>query len=879
MNRWTVLLVTALLGVMVTMGCSSGGGNPISPNADPALTGGTPHNGAGVQTHLWGYWDCTINLETQEVEIVRNRTAQFSANVVDFLNDNPAGLGFDILETPIEAEWIDVDINVSLTHPLPGLPQYDGYDVKGVFCSDASASLAYNSALEYPVLFGTDQFMLDDPDDDDGGGPDGYTRWFNEPEFYVSGVLGYTEGIYEALGYNSNATLNSYKYFADGLGEYDDLWTWLNDNPSTFGVFGSGQTNTRNYYLRFPGDGTVVNYGYAVVASWLGEEPEHHPAPAPETACVTATQTDNAYWVSDTSSGGYLLLDLTVWNWDLQGQPSVIYVESDAIGGSVMVDAGQLEGDPSDPNFSTYTFDALCTNLAPEGNEYWVICEYPDYNYGNEFGVPNDAETDALAAFFRFDMSILDYAPCPIPDVQAIDPVDAMEGNIVNATITTDDVLVDDVHLDAWLSMTGETDILGANVTFVDGTTLTADFDLTGVTLGLWSVNVVNGCDSPPGVGADMFEVLLSTDALYVIDDGDIPDTYPPGADNIHFTVVGPTTMGFNGVYYFGSNFELRKFPLDYSADSTLHYALQGLSGYSGYQWFGGPNLVGKVELDASGGIICTAYGTTIMWSTYQCNQAISWWPPNTGFATNALVLSSSWGRCRSRDVEAEFSAFGTLWGHYGLEADFQGTVETIMVGVGYPYGTTSYLTGWGIDWAPLDETPTGSLDGEVSDTESYRLAIDSDPHGNTPGFNFIQYYLEGDNPWPYAGIPSSADDYTIEVFENIKSSLGSAHILLTTITETSFTGEPVDISVVNGYNILDGGNAESNWLAVLEDNGDSTWNMAIFEQDGTLVERLENDSAQIGDVIGCDVDQASQEIHVWADNAGTLTYAILGWP
>ncbi len=879
MNRWTVLLVTVLLGTMVAMGCSSGGGNPISPNADPALTGGTPHNGAGVQTHLWGYWDCTINLETQEVEIVRNRTAQFMANVVQFLNDNPAGLGFDILETPIEAEWIDVDINVSLTHPLPGLPQYDGYDVKGVFCTDASASLAYNSALQYPV-FGTDQFMLNDPDDMDGGGPDGYTRWFNEPEFYVPGVLGYTEGIYESLGYNSSSTLNSYKYFADGLGEYDDLWTWLEANPMSYGVFGSGQTNTRNYYLRFPGDGTVVNYGYAVIASWIGEEPEDHPAPAPETACATATQTDNAYYVDDTSNGGYLLLDLTVWNWDVAGQPSVIYVESDAIGGSVMVDVGQLEGTPSDPNWSTYTFDALCTNLAPEGNEYWVICEYPASDYSNEFGVPNDAETDALAAFFRFDMNLLTEAPCPVPDVQAIDPVDAMEGNVVNATITTDDVLEDGAFLDAWLSMTGETDIAGANVAFVDGTTLTADFDLSGVALGLWDVNVVNGCDSPAGVGAAMFEVLVSTDALYVIDDGDLPDTYPPGADNIHFCVVGPTTMGFEGVYYFGSNFELRYFPLDYSTDSSLYMTLNGYPGYSAYTWFGGPNLVGKVEVDAAGGIVCTGYGTGILFSSYQQNQCVSWWAANVANSSNALVLNALYGRVRTRDTESEFSAFGVLWGWYGLEQDFNyagNDVEIVMAGIGYPYGGSNYTTGWSINWGPLDETGPGSLDGEVSDTESYRMAIDSDPHDITPGFNFVQYYLEGDNPWPYAGVPATPDDYTIEVIENIKSSLGSAASSYATIDESNFTGEPVDIAVVNGYNILDGGNAASNWLAVAEDNGDSTWQVAIFEQDGTLVERLP--SAEDGDVIGLDVDCADQEIHVWVDDAGTYRYFILGWP
>ena len=130
-----------------------------------------------------------------------------------------------------------------------------------------------------------------------------------------------------------------------------------------------------------------------------------------------------------------------------------------------------------------------------------------------------------------------------------------MEGQIVNATITVavDPVLEDGASLDAYLGMTGQTDIAGENVTFVDSETITADFDLTDAELGFWDVYVVNGCDSVPGVLVGGFEVTESTTGIYVIDDGDLPDPQPY-ADNVHFCVVGPTTMGFNGVYYFGNN-------------------------------------------------------------------------------------------------------------------------------------------------------------------------------------------------------------------------------------------------------------------------------------------------------------------------------------
>jgi hypothetical protein len=212
----------------------------LSGAANPA------NEGRLSQTHLWGYYDVYIDVPTQTVDAILNRDAMFTANVVNFINGKPANLSFHINDTPVTAEYVDVDIDVTINHPFPGLTQYNGYDVRGIFMGDGSASLEYNPDLIYPVP-GFDQLMLADPDDGFGG-PDGYTRWFNITEFSTGGMplFQYTKGKMASPGFAGTSTLNPYRYYADGLGTTDDLWTWMSAHADQHGVFASGASNTRN---------------------------------------------------------------------------------------------------------------------------------------------------------------------------------------------------------------------------------------------------------------------------------------------------------------------------------------------------------------------------------------------------------------------------------------------------------------------------------------------------------------------------------------------------------------------------------------------------------------------------------------------------------
>lgn len=856
MNRWTVLLVAMLVCVFAVMGCSGGGGNPVTPSdTGPGMTAGTPTHGGQSQTHLWGYWDVTIDVESQTVEAVPVRSAMFSANVVQFINGRPPGLQFVILETPIGPDYTDVDIDVSLIHPLPGLPQYDGYDVRGIFIGDGAMAMDYGSGITYadPAL---DQIMIPDPDDGVGG-PDGYTRWWNTLEFTIPGVLGYTHGDLATPGYRGDAIINAYKYFADGLNAEDDYYEWLVDNTETNGVFTSGMTNTRNYYLRFP-DAKGVTYGYAVLAHWNGEELDDHPAPAPEAMGCSVTQTEDVYYVDEETNGGSVILDVSVFGWE--GQPSAIWLESTVLSAAYEFDEVDMTPVEGDEYVSTYHVEVPADNITGvEGNEFWIICEAGEFDYTGEFTPPGGAPDATLASFFRFPLTVVEEY-CPQPAVEDVDPSSNFQGQSFTMTITTSAVLQDGAELAAWLQMGGQDDIVGTNVTYVDETTLTADFDLTDAELGLWDVAVVNGCGSAPGIGTEMFEVLEPGAGLYIVDSGDLPDDLPY-PDSIQFGVVGDDISSMEGVYYFGDNYQVLYYPLDYSTDSSLYMTLQGNYGYPMSQIFGQPDEADNIELDATGGVIATSNGQNYTWTPpYLQEGPIYWWQANNPALANALLLSSSYGTVRSSDVESEFEGYGVMWHYWNVLAKFNSGVELVQTGIGYPYSSSGYSAYWNINWAPLDQA--GSVDGEVSDEEAYRFGVDSDPQGLPGSFDIIFYYLEGD-----------PDDAGIEVFQNIKTSLGAARVLITTIDE-DFAATPVDCAVLNTYdNVPD---AETQWLAVLEDYGDSTWTISLFDQEGEFIETFA--SAQDGDPLALDCDTNNMEIHVWADNGGTLEYTIFSY-
>jgi len=424
MYRWTVLFASVLMLGLLAMGCS-GGNAPTSPATTPELAGASAPQ---VQTHLWGYWDLYFDFENQTVEAVPNHSAEFAANVVSFLNSK-GGLAFTINDTPPgPGGAVDVDINVALTHPLAGMTEYNGYDVRGIFIGEGSQTLKFSSALKCAKV-DTDQFMLDDPDDDDGGGPDGYTRWWNPKEFTASGLLGYTKGNVATPGYIPTATVSPYKYFADGLTAKGDLWTFLNSTTGD-GKFASGKTNTRNYYLRFPTPLPGVKYAYAVVASWKGEAPADHPANATEAVGIDVVIDPDLYFVNSSNKGGKFDADISIFDWGSDNY--LLHIDTEIHTTIYHATADEMIPTGGTDTYSTYHIEFAPNNLsfnsATKGRdaEYWVIVEYPDADYVYPEAPAPPAPTANLAAFFRFnDLFIADESYNQPPVVES-----GVDGNV-----------------------------------------------------------------------------------------------------------------------------------------------------------------------------------------------------------------------------------------------------------------------------------------------------------------------------------------------------------------------------------------------------------------------------------------------------------------
>ena len=176
-------------------------------------------------------------------------------NVVPIL-EPPAGAKLKISNLVFNGLICDVD--VTLIHPYPGLSQYIGFDVAGIFMSKGTLAGFQDPKL---IMAGQGETRLLNPD--------GYTRWWNPSEFSIAGVpiFRYKDGL---LGSKNsvehfNCTLNGYKLFSDDLTKDQDI---LTSTPKDRMPFIDGSSNTRHYKIDFTG-GVVFNYAVDETGNFL----------------------------------------------------------------------------------------------------------------------------------------------------------------------------------------------------------------------------------------------------------------------------------------------------------------------------------------------------------------------------------------------------------------------------------------------------------------------------------------------------------------------------------------------------------------------------------------------------------------------------------
>ena len=414
MKNWIFVLSALLAGSFLLISCS--GGDPASSDLTP-VRNQTDSQSAG-QTQLWGYYHVYVDVENMEASVVLNRTAMFTANCVNLLNNSTGnGIEITIYGIGIDPDYMDIDLGVSLRHPFPGLDQFQGYDVRGVFMGDGAGTLDYNSDLIYPIV-NTDQSFqpgLADPE-----GADGYTRWFNYSEFQGPGMplFTYTDGNMGSSGFEGTATLCPYKYFTDGLDADESVTDFLEANPADFGVFSAGAVNARDYSLRFP-TSKPVKFGYAVVANWSG--PDIHPANAPEPVACRVEQSGDVYYQDPDNWGGDIALTIDVFDWgEHQFSGAMddyqIHIESNALLSVYSFNSADMTPIGGGENYSTYYTEVAADNLTSAvGNELWLIVETTDFDYSNELDIMNDAWDDALTSFFRYDLEVANFMPSNAP--------------------------------------------------------------------------------------------------------------------------------------------------------------------------------------------------------------------------------------------------------------------------------------------------------------------------------------------------------------------------------------------------------------------------------------------------------------------------------
>lgn len=322
--RKKIFIVLTSVLISLTVGCSE---NPIDSAINPVqpalkITKTQLKARAHTAHSLMGLYECKVNPEEGNIEVIPLRDSMFHLNALRFLEPPPPVL-IKLFNFSYNGSKIDVD--VQLTHPFAGLEKYTGFDVCGIVISSGSIS---GFSDPHIVIAGEGDTRLVNPD--------GLTRWWNPREFpynnsvpmwgYINGGWGTKDEVAKF-----SATINGYKYFAHGLNATDSP---ANLDLSMRGAFLAGSSNTRHYEIELDG-GLIFNY--AIDASWLPPTetpvivPDSFPSGAnrEEPYFLSSQVVSNTLFFDPTTGlgGGQLQLNIKCYDW-FNADSNTIRIES-----------------------------------------------------------------------------------------------------------------------------------------------------------------------------------------------------------------------------------------------------------------------------------------------------------------------------------------------------------------------------------------------------------------------------------------------------------------------------------------------------------------------------------------------------------------------
>jgi hypothetical protein len=379
MSRYLIIICVAC-SVMLLLSCSS---DSVAPNRMDSVKGLTGASTLAPDSNvaLWGYYEISLDTNTWQAEVKPLRGTEYTVDAVSFMQP-PSGSSANLKITVTDAsKWFTeglITVDVTLRHPFPGLDQYTGHDVKGVLVSPGSLQGLNDTTVRFSN--GIDDCKLLNAD--------GYTRWMNPSEFVPNGtILSFVPGkLGNAQLGQFTATINGYKYFADGIVKDQSVEEYFLD-PSRVherGQFRAGETNTREFQLKFPfNSGPVLTFQYAVVAHWVepvnlnpNDIPGSFPisANASEAIYMSCVKDESTLWyTSGFGGGGDIILQLEVF--DQGGSMNPLGVPGEI--GNVIVESpdGLIPG-----VFATFSGSALSATALPgnTGNSSIVTIEIPD---------------------------------------------------------------------------------------------------------------------------------------------------------------------------------------------------------------------------------------------------------------------------------------------------------------------------------------------------------------------------------------------------------------------------------------------------------------------------------------------------------------------
>jgi len=445
--NWRFFTTLAVLATFAVLAGCSGAPDPASPSLAEMDSVRSSDSSGRV---LWGLWHVAIDSETGQAEVMPLRSAAFNCNVTQFLHPPFAPINQMIIAINPESDLPNgyVEVDVTFNHPFPGLNQYRGFDVRGIFLADGTHEGDFDPTLRWSDGDFEEPYMLN---------ADGYTRWWNAPEFHDNFPLfSFHPG---KLGGNMmpSATLNPYKYYSDDI-DYDmDV---ADMDTSQRGVFSpNALTHKRLYKIQFPVDGgPQFLFNYAVDASWDEPDPDAEPdfpieafsksAQCQEAYHLSVNTDESTLWYDTGTSGGEMHIEVEVFDWQgltnpdgVPGEVESIIVESIILESPIDVypSASSYEGCAT--TSSVFETDIDSANFiidAPGEYELLITVHSADPNTyqpqleGGEMFIYPDAP---LAAYKFSSVNVINEQPYePALDVTG-DLVLAIERN-TNQTIT-----------------------------------------------------------------------------------------------------------------------------------------------------------------------------------------------------------------------------------------------------------------------------------------------------------------------------------------------------------------------------------------------------------------------------------------------------------